>query len=52
MQFEGIYTPIVTPYNSDFSINRDRFADAVERDELFRPSKSPDALKSALTRLP
>ncbi len=30
MRFEGIYTPIVTPYNSDFSINRDRFADAVE----------------------
>ena len=30
MQFEGIYTPIVTPYNDDFSINRDRFADVVE----------------------
>ncbi len=30
MLFEGIYTPIVTPYNADFSINRDRFADTVE----------------------
>ncbi|MEM8689050.1 MAG: dihydrodipicolinate synthase family protein [Pseudomonadota bacterium] len=30
MRFEGIYTPIVTPYNADFSINRDRFADTVE----------------------
>jgi len=30
MRFEGIYTPIVTPYNADHSINRDRFADAVE----------------------
>ena len=30
MRFEGIYTPIVTPYNADFSINRERFADAVE----------------------
>ena len=30
MRFEGIYTPIVTPYNADYSINRDRFADTVE----------------------
>lgn len=30
MRFEGIYTPIVTPYNADFSINKDRFADTVE----------------------
>ncbi len=30
MRFEGIYTPIVTPYNADSSINRDRFADALE----------------------
>ncbi|NNF77363.1 MAG: dihydrodipicolinate synthase family protein [Rhizobiales bacterium] len=30
MRFEGIYTPIVTPHNPDSSINRDRFADAVE----------------------
>lgn len=30
MRFEGIYTPIVTPYNADHSINRDRFAEAVE----------------------
>ncbi len=30
MRFEGIYTPIVTPYNADFSINRDRFANTVE----------------------
>ena len=30
MQFEGIYTPIVTPYNEDFSFNRDNFAAAIE----------------------
>lgn len=30
MKFEGIYTPIVTPYNEDFSINRDTFAEVVE----------------------
>lgn len=30
MHFDGIYTPVVTPYNLDFSINRERFADAVE----------------------
>ena len=30
MQFEGIYTPVVTPYNEDFSFNQDNFADAIE----------------------
>ncbi len=30
MRFEGIYTPVVTPYNDDFSINRDNFAAAIE----------------------
>ena len=30
MQFEGIYTPVVTPYFDDHSINRDAFADAIE----------------------
>ena len=30
MRFEGVYTPAVTPYNSDFSINRDRFAAVLE----------------------
>jgi 4-hydroxy-tetrahydrodipicolinate synthase len=30
MRFEGIYTPIVTPYHDDFSINRDNFAAAIE----------------------
>ena len=30
MKFEGIYTPIVTPFYDDFSINKDAFADAVE----------------------
>ena len=30
MQFEGIYTPIVTPYRDDFSIDRDRFAAVVD----------------------
>ena len=30
MRFEGIYTPVVTPHNDDFSINRDRFADVIE----------------------
>ncbi|MEO0327652.1 MAG: dihydrodipicolinate synthase family protein [Pseudomonadota bacterium] len=28
--FEGIYTPVVTPHNDDFSINEDRFADVIE----------------------
>ena len=30
MQFEGIYTPVVTPYHADFSINREGFAEAIE----------------------
>ena len=30
MQFEGIYTPVVTPYYDDHSINRDAFAEAIE----------------------
>ncbi len=30
MQFEGIYTPVVTPYHDDFSINEDGFAAAIE----------------------
>lgn len=30
MQFEGIYTPVVTPHNEDHSINKERFADVIE----------------------
>jgi 4-hydroxy-tetrahydrodipicolinate synthase len=30
MQFEGIYTPIVTPYHEDFSLNEAAFAQVVE----------------------
>ena len=30
MQFEGIYTPVITPYHDDHSINRKGFADAIE----------------------
>ena len=30
MQFEGIYTPIVTPYNEDFSVNEAALKDVVE----------------------
>ena len=30
MKFEGIYTPIVTPFHDDFSINKDAFAETVE----------------------
>ncbi len=30
MQFEGIYTPVVTPYYDDHSPNRDAFAEAIE----------------------
>lgn len=30
MQFEGIYTPVVTPHNEDLSINRERFAEVIE----------------------
>ena len=30
MKFEGIYTPIVTPFYDDFSINKDAFAEAIE----------------------
>ncbi len=30
MRFEGIYTPIVTPYRDDHSIDRDRFAEVAE----------------------
>lgn len=31
MRFEGIYTPIVTPYFDDHSIDRGRFAEVAER---------------------
>ena len=30
MQFEGIYTPVVTPHDADFSINKDKFAEVIE----------------------
>ena len=30
MKFEGIYTPIVTPYRDDFSIDYERLGDVVE----------------------
>ncbi len=30
MRFEGIYTPVVTPYHSDFSIDESAFASAIE----------------------
>ncbi len=30
MRFEGIYTPVVTPYHADFSLNRDGFAAAID----------------------
>ncbi len=30
MQFEGIYTPLVTPYHADFSLNEEALADTVE----------------------
>ena len=30
MRFEGIYTPVVTPHNDDFSINWDRYAQVME----------------------
>lgn len=30
MQFEGIYTPLVTPYHADFSLNEEALAQTVE----------------------
>ncbi len=30
MKFEGIYTPLVTPFTDDFAIEKDRFADIIE----------------------
>ena len=30
MRFEGIYTPVITPYHSDQSIDKDAFAEVVE----------------------
>ena len=30
MQFEGIYTPIVTPYHDDFSLNETALAQTVD----------------------
>jgi 4-hydroxy-tetrahydrodipicolinate synthase len=30
MKFEGIYTPIITPYRDDFSINYERLSEVVE----------------------
>ena len=30
MQFEGIYTPLVTPYHDDFSLNEAALVETVE----------------------
>ena len=30
MRFEGIYTPVITPYREDFSIDYDRLADIID----------------------
>ena len=30
MKFEGIYTPVITPYRDDFSIDYDRLAEIVD----------------------
>ena len=30
MDFEGIYTPVITPFNDDFSIDREGFATVIE----------------------
>ena len=30
MQFEGIYTPVVTPYHDDFSLNEDALKQTIE----------------------
>lgn len=30
MEFEGIYTPVITPFNKDFSINHDRLSQIIE----------------------
>ena len=30
MRFDGIYTPVVTPYRETFEIDRDRFAEVIE----------------------
>ncbi len=30
MHFEGIYTPVVTPYHADHSINREAYAEVIE----------------------
>ena len=30
MQFEGIYTPIITPHTEDSTINKDAFAEVAE----------------------
>ncbi|MEM7463717.1 MAG: dihydrodipicolinate synthase family protein [Pseudomonadota bacterium] len=30
MQFDGIYTPVVTPHNDDYSINRSAFGETIE----------------------
>ncbi len=29
-RFEGIYTPVVTPFHADGSVNRDAMADVIE----------------------
>ncbi len=31
LRFEGIYTPVVTPFHDDFSINRGALADVIDR---------------------
>ena len=30
MQFEGVYTPVITPFNEDSSINNDAYAVVIE----------------------
>ena len=31
MQFEGIYTPVITPYHNDFSLNQDALEATINR---------------------
>jgi 4-hydroxy-tetrahydrodipicolinate synthase len=30
MHFEGIYSPVITPFNPDYSINREGYARVIE----------------------
>ena len=59
MQFEGIYTPVITPYFEDFSLNHEGLAKTIDHlinagvhglivaGVVLEPHRMPDQLESS-----